>query len=345
LKCASLLQLARYLRVVFLALGLAATTSVVAAESWSPGLERSAIAFHVKMPARAPIRQQYLYQEILRELLWLGTLQVAGIKSCAWEVLPQSEFGVFSVWVGHPNPGRRIDCLRAGIHLLLLQSISESDFLSARKREAKSVARWYEPNLSIFPFDGIGLIHAALRTVYQKGSRLHEIYSTGSNEVREISFDEFALWLRHSRENGLIDFAGERKLLEALGLPVPDPMVLRIVPSLESPRLPAGVHAFEEGERFGIPALVLLKLYPDGLDQEISKRLSCNRSGPAQLGEGSTGDAIEATFCDIYTMLNNEVWAFFFVEKANGASYLDFCRQVQSSDQRRGHCDGRALQP
>ena len=330
MKRASLLQLARYPRVIFLALGLAATTSEVAAESWSPALERSAIAFHVKMPTGAPIRQQYLYQEILRELLWLNTSQVTGMKPCVWKVLPEGEFGVFSVQVGHPNPSRRVNCLRAGVHLLMLQTISESDFLSARMREAEFVATWYKPNPRIWPFDGFGLIHSALRTVYQKGSALHQIYSTGSNEVHEISFDEFELWLRRSRENRLIDFAGERKLLEALGLAAPDPMVLRIVPSLESPRLPAGVHSFEEGERFGIPALILVKLYPGGLDQEISRRLSCDQSGPSQLGEGSAGDAITSVLCDTYKMLNDEVWAFFFVQKANGASYQDFCRQVQA---------------
>ena len=270
MKCASLLQLARYPRAMFLALGLVATTSAVAGESWSPALERSAIAFHVKMPAGAPIRAQYLYQEILREWLWLSTRQVPGMKPCAWKALPQGEFGVFSVHVSHPNPIRRMSCLRAGVHLLLLQTISESDFLLARKSEAESVARWHQPKQGIWPFDGFGLIHSALRTVYQKGSHLHQIYSTGSNEVDGISFEEFQRWLRHSRDNGLIDFAGERKLLEALGLPAPDPMVLRMVPSLESPRLPAGVQSFEEGEQFRIPAVILLKLHPDGLDEEIT---------------------------------------------------------------------------
>lgn len=252
------------------------------------------------------------------------------MKHCTWEVLPGTEFGVFSVWVVHPDPGRRMSCLRAAVHLLLLQTISESDFLSARESKAEFVARWYEPRRSIWPFDGFGLIHAALRTVYQKGFPLHQIYSTRPNEVREISFDDFELWLRRSRENGLIDFAGERKLLEALGLPVPDPMVLRIVPSLESPRLPAGVHSFEEGDRFGVPAAILLRLSPDGLDEEISRRLSCNRIGSSQLGEGRAGDAIASIFCDTYKMLNDEAWAFFFVGKKKDASYQDFCPQVQA---------------
>lgn len=330
LKCASLLQLARYPRVMFLALSLAATTPAAAGESWSPALERTAIALHMKTPTGAPIPEQYLYQEILRELLWLNTWQVPGMKPCAWKMFPQREFGVFSVQAGHPNLGRRTNCLRAAVHLFLLQTISEPDFLSARKRVAESVARWHKPNPRIWPFDGFGLVHSALRTVYQRGSLLHQIYSIGSNDVREVSFDEFELWLRRSREGRLIDFAGERKLLEALGLPVPDPMVLRLVPSLESPRAPAGVHSFEEGERFGIPALILVKLYPDGLDEEIRRRLACNTTGAAQLGEGSAGDAIAETLCDTYTMLNDEGWAFFFVTKVDGASYQDFCRQVQA---------------
>jgi hypothetical protein len=331
LKCPSLLKLARCASsAMLLGLGLPATTSAVAGESWSPGLERSAIAFRMKMPAGAHIRQQYLYQEILRELLWLNTRQVPGMKPCAWKMFPQGEFGVFSVQVGHPNPDRRMSCLRAAVHLFLLQAIGEPDFLLARKREAETVARWRKPNPRIWPFDGFGLVHSALRTVYQRGSPLHQIYSIGSDDVDEVSFDEFELWLRRSRENRLIDFAGERKLLEGLGLSVPDPMVLRIVPSLESPRVPAGVHSFEAGERFGIPALILLKLYPDGLDEEIRRRLSCNTSGAAQLGEGGAGGAIAATLCDTYTMLNDEGWAFFFVTKVDGASYEDFCRQVQA---------------
>lgn len=331
MKCASLLQLVRCPCAMLLALGLAATTSAIGGESSPPAPQRTAFAFHVKMPKGASIGAQHLYQEILGALLFLGTQQAPGMKSCEWEAGPMREFGVFSVRVRHPDPGRRVSCLRAAVHLILLQTFSESDFLSARRRAAELVARSYEPNPRIFPFDGYGLVQAALRTVYQNGSPLHQIYSARSNEVREISFDEFELWLRRSREDRLIDFAGERGLLEALGLPVPDPMVLRIVPSLESPRLPAGLHSFEEGERFGVPAIILLKSYSGGLDQEISRRLSCNLTGSVQLGEGSVGNAISSILCDTYPALNNEHWAVFFVDKkAKDASDRDFCLQVQA---------------
>lgn len=252
------------------------------------------------------------------------------MKPCAWGVLREGEFGALPFQVSHPDPGRRMNCLRAGVRLLLTQAVSEQEFLAARKTQAEFVARWYRPSPSIWPFDGPGLVHSALRAVYQKGSPLHQIYSTGSDDVLSVSFEEFQRWLRHCRDEGLIEFFGERKLLEALGVPTPDPMVLRIVPSLESPRLPAGIYSFEEGERFRIPALIVVKLYPDGLDQEIGKRLSCNRSGPVQLEDSSARDAIAAISCDIFTMLNNEDWAFFFVTKTRSAGYPDFCRQVQA---------------
>ena len=51
---------------------------------------------------------------------------------------------------------------------------------------------------------------------------------------------------------------------------------------------------------------------------------------PPHFGDFSTSDTIASVLCDTYKMLNDEVWAFFFVQKANGASYQDFCRQVQA---------------
>jgi hypothetical protein len=170
----------------------------------------------------------------------------------------------------------------------------------------------------------------ALRSIYQQGSTLHQLYSIGSNDLLAVSFEEFERWLHRSREDGLIIFGGERKLLESLDLPVPDPMVLLTGPSLESPRVPSGIVPFEAGERFGIPALILVRLYPDTIDRAIRKRLSCGLSEPSRLGEGSAGEAIAETLCDIYTMLNGEVWFFLSVRKADGPSHEDFCRQAQA---------------
>src|SRR5262245_56182995 len=104
-----------HLHIFLAALVCAATASAVACESWSPATERSAIAFHVTMATGASIREQHLYQRILSRLLWVDAWQISEMKRCTWKVLPDGEFGVFSVSVDHPNPARRLGCLRAGV--------------------------------------------------------------------------------------------------------------------------------------------------------------------------------------------------------------------------------------
>jgi hypothetical protein len=149
-------------------------------------------------------------------------------------------------------------------------------------------------------------------------------------DLSNVSFDEFDLWLRRSREKKLITFFGKGALLDSLGLPVPDPMVLQPITPLKSPRVPAGV-LFSDSQHLGVSALIMVSLDPGNpkrYDQRIRDRLACDTSKPSPLGTESNGGAITRVFCDT-SLLFGDIWLAFAVAKSADASYQDFCRQIQ----------------
>jgi hypothetical protein len=190
--------------------------------------------------------------------------------------------------------------LRGATRYILQETISEADFLAARETEAEATRRWTEPTY-------LGLVESATErlaylAIYQKYSPLYEIQSVGMKDVRGLSFDEFSLWMRRNREEKLITFSGRNSLLEILGLPAHDPMILMPSVSLSSPRVPPGA-LFFDGERFGIPALIMVSLDTDNggprrrIDQAIRDRFACNRSKPSRLEEQAATGAISGISC------------------------------------------------
>jgi hypothetical protein len=294
----------------------------IAAERWSPASELIWIGYHVAMLEGVSFRAQHLHQEVLAMLLVNNASQLRSVRPCELKVQFLDRFGDFAIGVGHPNPARRLDCLRGAAGYLLRQPISEFDFIATRKDQAYGRRLGYSTHTYAQQL--------ALLAIYQKYSPLYQIHSIRPNDLSDLSFEEFDLWLRRSREQKLITFSGKTALLDSLDLPVPDPMVLRPIPSLKSSRVPAGV-LFFEGERIEVPALIMVSLDaddPDPVDRQIADRLSCNASGPSRLGAASAGSAISGVFCDISDWFGDG-WLSLAVKKANGASYQDFCRQVQ----------------
>jgi hypothetical protein len=298
------------------------TVVPIAAERWSPASEQIWIGYHVAMLEGASFREQYVHQEVLAALLMNNASQLPSVRPCGLKVQFLDLFGDFAIGVGHPNPARRIDCLRSATGYLLRQPISESDFLGTRKDQA------YGRRMG-FSLDTYAQ-QLALLSIYQKYSPLSQIHSTRPDDLSDVSFEEFDIWLRRSRQQNLISFGGKTALLDSLDLPVPDPMVLRPTPSLKSPRVPAGV-LFFEGERIEVPALIMVSLDPDDpnpVDRQLADRLSCISSGPSRLDGSSAGGAISRVSCEISNWFG-EVWLSLAVGKSDGASYQDFCRQVQ----------------
>ena len=107
----------------------------IAAERWLPATEESWITFHLALPEKFSIREQYLNQEVLAALLRHGAGQPSSVRSCERRVWRGEVFGDFSIGVSHPSLVRRLECLRGAVDYLLRQTISEDDFRSTRKDE------------------------------------------------------------------------------------------------------------------------------------------------------------------------------------------------------------------
>jgi hypothetical protein len=298
------------------------TPTAIAAERQSPEIAESWIVLHLAMPERSSIREQYINQEVLAALLRNPFNQPPRLRSCEWRVERGDVFGDFSIRVGHPNPARRLECLRGAVDYLLRQTINESDFRSTRKDKAYYELYGWPAYIYAQPL--------ALLKIYEKYSTLHQIHSVGSDDFSNLPFDEFDVWLQRSRERKLITFLGRGALLESLGLPVPDPMILQLVTPLKSPRVPAGV-LFFDSEHHGVSALIMLSLDPgdpNRLDPQLGDRLACDTSKPSPLGIGAATPAISGVFCDT-SLLFGDLWLGLAVKKSESSSYQDFCRQVQ----------------
>jgi hypothetical protein len=294
----------------------------IAAERWLPATEESWITFYLALPEKFSIREQYLNQEVLAALLRHGAGQPSNIRSCERRVWRGEVFGDFSIGVSHPSLVRRLECLRGAVDYLLRQTIGEDDFRSTRKDEGYRALYGWPAYIYAQPL--------ALLKIYEKYSPLYQIHSAGPEDLSNVSFDEFGLWLRRSREKKLITFFGKSALLDSLGLPVPDPMVLQPITPLKSPRVPAGV-LFLDSHHLGVSALIMMSLDPGDpkrYDQRIGDRLACDTSKPSPLGTESNGGAIASVFCDT-SLLFGYLWLAFAVAKSADASYQDFCRQVQ----------------
>jgi hypothetical protein len=294
----------------------------IAVERSSLAGERSWITYHVAMPRGVSFREQHVHQEVLAALLMGNASLRPNVSPCELKVRFLDGFGDFAIGAGHPNPARRLSCLRGAIGYLLRQPIGEFDFGATKKDNAYWTRMGYSAQTYVEPI--------ALLAIYQKHSPLHQIHSVGKEDLSNASFEEFDAWLRRSREQKLITFAGEHALLDSLDLPVPDPMLRVPVPSLKSPRIPAGVLFFEK-EEAEVPALIMLSIDasdPDPVDREIADRLGCTVNRPARSGIATLGRAVSFVNCYKSNWFGDG-WLSFGVGKRDGASYLDFCRQVR----------------
>ena len=172
----------------------------------------------------------------------------------------------------------------------------------------------------------------AYLAIYQKYTPLYEINAVGVKDFNDLSFDDFGLWLLHSREQKLITFDAKSALLHQLGLPVRDPMILMPSISLVSPRVDPGILVFD-GDRFGIPALIMMSMDTDDanngrrVDGRIRKRFACNRGDQSRLADDAA-TAISTVSC-FSNWVWGDTWLGLAIKKSDSADYRDFCRQVR----------------
>ncbi|MBR0959868.1 hypothetical protein [Bradyrhizobium japonicum] len=290
--------------------------------------ETRILGIHLAMSPELSLYDQHINQEILDALL-LNARRLPDVAPCELSRPYQIDyvFGDFAVTLRHFSPDMLVKCLRGVIRYVLHEDIAEVDFLAARALQAR-LAREYLTLDAKNPQRADRVAERmALLSIYRKHSPLHQLLSVDANAIAMLSFDEFSLWLERNRKAGRFTFRGPKRLLEALDLPVPDPMVLQPITSLASPRMPAGVLAVNS-EPVGIAALIALFLGHDetlSIDEKAKRRFACNQNEPSKLGDSY--DAIASASCRTYDHFG-DIWFTMPLRRAESASYSEFCRQV-----------------
>jgi len=290
----------------------------------------SMLVIDVAMSPDVSFREQQINQTILKSLV-LEARQLPDVTPCGLSHPFQIvyRFGEFAVSVRHPYASMQVKCLRGVLRYLLHDDIVESDFVAARAFEARTAPDWLKPNMRDPERAQDEAERLAFLAVYQKNSPLYQLHSVDLDAIAATSLDDFTIWMERNRKAGRFSFDGPRGLLEALGLPVPDPMVLQPVASLASSRVPAGV-LFFDGERVEVPALIMLFLGRDQktpLNDKVRKRFACGLDSPPDLGDDYR--AIARASCRAWDRFGDN-WFTLGLTKAESASTAEFCRQVRT---------------
>lgn len=290
----------------------------------------SMLVFSVAMSSDVSFREQQINQTILQSLV-LEAGRLADVAPCGLNRPFQTvyRFGEFAVSVRHPNPAMQVKCLRGVVRYLLHEDIVEADFVAARAFEARTAPDWIKPKPNDPERAQDEAERLAFLAIYQTNSPLYQLHSVDLDAIAATSLDDFALWMERNRKATRFSFGGPRGLLEALGLPVPDPMLLQPVASLASSRVPAGVLAFD-GERVEVPGLIMLFLGHDQktpLNDKVRTRFACGLNGPPDLGDDYS--AIARASCRTENQFG-DTWFELGLRKAESASTAEFCRQVRA---------------
>jgi hypothetical protein len=302
------------------------TTLAAERPSWVE--DSDTIIYHVATPDRASLAEEDVKQRILHHLVLFAAGHLPEVAPCQLFSAYVEPFGDFPVRVQHPSPARRLECLRGVVRYLLRENISEADFVAARANEVSSL-RWHAPDPKYPQFADEEAERLALLAIYQTGSPRHQLLSVDDRTFAALEFVDFNFWLDRNRKAGRFTFYPPRKLAQALDLPVPDPMILELITSLASPRVPAGL-LFFDGERLGVAAYIEIFLGDPNkadVDPRIRKRFACNANTASELGDGF--GAIARAACLNYNH-SDDVWFGLALRKAESASYEEFCQQVRA---------------
>lgn len=303
-----------------LALGLFATEPLAAA-----GTESISVRF--AMPKSTSIADQYMNIDVLAALLQDQARKLPTVKPCRASILPNDQFSGLDLTAGHPNTAQRVECLRGIAGYLLHASVDKADFLSARKTRAEFTRRLTDPQPRFERSENRAAERLAYLAIYQDASPLHRLHSVTESDIAELSFESFNLWLQRSREEKLIVFDGGAGPTGLLGLPKGNIEPIH----LSSPRSPPGV-LFFEGERFGVPALLMLSLRPGYVSERLSRgafwrRFLCNQGIHVRASDDS--NAILNITCFSHWIFGDS-WVGLAIRKSDESKLPDFCREVKA---------------
>lgn len=290
--------------------------------------ETRILGIHLAMSPELSLYDQHIHQEILDTLL-LNARRLPDVAPCELSQPYQIDyvFGDFAVSARHFNSAVLVKCLGGVVRYVMREDISEIDFLAARASRARLARERFKPDAK-YPEQADRIAERmALLSIYRKHSPLYQLLSVDANAIETLSFDEFSRWLERNRKTGRFTFRGSKRLLEALDLPVPDPMVLQPISLLASPRMLPGVLT-ADSEPVGVAALIALFLGHDetfSIDEKAKQRFACNLNNPSSLGGGY--DAVARASCRTYDHFG-DVWFTMPLRKVESAPYADFCRQV-----------------
>lgn len=287
------------------------------------------IVVHLDPRASTSIRENYLHVSILELLLRGSASRSIGVRQCGTNVRKDVHFQFFEVSVAHAESARRIECLRGIVDYLLRAAIPERQFISARNASAFFTGLWTSSS-----HEGLAVSASerlAYLAIYEPGTPLHQLYSVDDRVIRDVSLGSFLAWLHRIREQELVTFGGSSELLSLLGdLTAADATSPSI--SFASGRSRSGEYTFD-GQRFGVPALIMVAIDPGYADGPIGKdpiwsRFNCNRRG--MISDGGYQRSIARIDCFSHHRFGTDTWLGLAIRQSAGSGDRGFCGHVRA---------------
>jgi hypothetical protein len=220
------------------------------------------------------------------------------------------------------------------LRYVLDEIVSEPDFVAARAAEARDIANWTAPQprhlmLSMFASERLAFL-----AIYKQGTPLHQLSSVAEKDFIDLSYESFSAWLRGARQEHLMALDAEASLRKFLGLPDKINAGSAAPISLNSPRTPPGVLYFD-GDRFGIPALIMVSLGVDLTARDLAnsnawRRFSCAGSKRLQFGDAAANGAISDVTCHPHALFATDAWLAFAIRRSDGSAWGKFCQQAKA---------------
>jgi hypothetical protein len=278
-------------------------------------------------PPGTSVRQHYINATVFRRLLGRFATTASVVRVCNLIVLSGDRFDAIRPTVKPPRPDQRPNCLRQAVHFALQGAMGEAEFVLARQEEARFIARWTHPPAR-YPRDAVfASERLGYRVIYHDKSPLNELNAITSEDYTNLRFADFIQWVNVSRRDGLMTFDGDPAMLDALDLKPAgqwDPI------SLSSAFVPPDV-LFYDGERFGVPAMIMIRISAKDFrlqNSEVWRRFYCNQplsAPPALLASGP----ISNITCFSHREFGVDHWLGLAIRKTADADATGFCVAVK----------------
>ncbi len=272
----------------------------------SPG---DGIRIHFNLPQSVSIRNQYANLRVFVTAFRHWSRR-PGRQPCNLSLRLGDHFSMFYLMARSIEPTQNDECLRSGMNFILRDSISESDFVTARAANAEDTRTWTAPHPRHKGLANAAAERLAYLVIYQRDTPIHELYSVAEDAIVNLSFDAFIQWLRDNREQKLISFEVAESGAASITMPI----------SLASPRVASGI-LFYDGERFEVPALIMVSLDPEYAARRLAnnsvwRRFACNRADRSASTNSASADAIVDVECFSHSIFSTDSWLGLAIRKS-----------------------------